>query len=215
MLGRVADFEQLRFLALATGGVFAYSDDFPDHAPGSLLLRDEDELEDLSTLAQDMPSNSITSIRRPTPLSSVTTTASKVLRRVGSTDLLPPNWYHRLILLRTMTGQLPPVGHRYDQIDASGTVRPYDRPSEINTVASPEQGHALPSIYSDQSTFPWDNEAVPPAVLEITARYKEYYLNVDLEHLLAARIRDGFRVQHVFLSGSGSSTKVKPFCIIR
>lgn len=105
MLGRVPDFDTLRFLSLATGGAFVYCEDLPN--PGPLVLWDLDDLEDLSTMTQPVaalndrdnhqqpfstlspsssaeyfPSNSATSAMRRSILM-LSQSMAKSLRRVG------------------------------------------------------------------------------------------------------------------------------------
>jgi hypothetical protein len=128
--GRVPDCEMLRLLAHVTGGQFVRADDFPE-VP-NLPAAASDELQDLSRTSPPQSPTAPSPGRGPrAPLA-----RPKSVRRVGASSVAPPNWFHRLVLVRSMVFAPVGVGSRYDHVDVLGRPRQSDRPVEVLAMPS-------------------------------------------------------------------------------
>jgi len=57
--------------------------------------------------------------------------------------------------------------------------------------------------------FPWDPESPPPSVPEFTTPLNDYLLPADYNQLMTTRQKEGFLIQHVFLSGGTDGKPAK------
>ncbi|KAF8937365.1 KICSTOR complex protein szt2 [Dissophora ornata] len=95
--------------------------------------------------------------------------------RGPNTNRVAPNMYHRAFLIRELCLLKPRPG--LDDID--------DREDTA--------GYTL-------ANFPWDPKSQPEPVKMMQTSCKEYHINIPVVKLVAARIRQGFRIKGVFIA---------------
>ncbi|KAK9768108.1 hypothetical protein K7432_001511 [Basidiobolus ranarum] len=116
-----------------------------------------------------------------------------------------PNFYHRHLLFKETCFSRGRSENRYNAING-GRERISDLPRERFT----NTGINLNYGYTAISPFPWDPQCYSPAVEAILTRYRDYPLSIDMGHLLTMRLRQGFSIHSVLLSGgrNGKSEKI-------
>ncbi|ORX93034.1 hypothetical protein K493DRAFT_302926 [Basidiobolus meristosporus CBS 931.73] len=116
-----------------------------------------------------------------------------------------PNFYHRHLLFKETCFSRGRNENRFNAING-GRERVGDLPRERFT----NTGINLNYGYTAISPFPWDPQCYSPAVEAILTRYRDYPLSIDMGHLLTMRLRQGFSIHSVLLSGgrNGKSEKI-------
>ncbi|RKO90863.1 hypothetical protein BDK51DRAFT_33697, partial [Blyttiomyces helicus] len=85
--------------------------------------------------------------------------------------------------------------------------RPVDLPRARLINTSVDTSH---EISAEEIRFPWDPTSKPPLVAEILCGYRDYTVNTDLQHLVAARLREGFALRSVHVTHrTGGPDKVE------
>jgi hypothetical protein len=121
-LGRCPDTEALRFIAYATCGQMVYSSDCPEPvASATIYSGGGGPAEPLCSVGP--------SCRPPPCLQSAG--AGRLRSSLGVTPLDPPNYYHTLLLERTVVFRRPPRSSRMDAVDLMSEQRKSERPFEF------------------------------------------------------------------------------------
>ncbi|ORX51512.1 hypothetical protein BCR36DRAFT_351388 [Piromyces finnis] len=122
---------------------------------------------------------------------------------------LSPNFYHRALMLRERSFTKLNSDNRYNSVyDGCERIIDIPRPRLIKI----SKMSIIHDFSSQDSRFPWDINSQSPISSEILCGYKEYTLNVDLDHVLATRLREGFCIHGVILHSStksGRSDKIE------
>ncbi|CAG8506046.1 8847_t:CDS:10 [Ambispora leptoticha] len=106
---------------------------------------------------------------------------------------LSPNFYHKCFLMKEFSFNKKKGVSRYPSIPGV-EERAIDVPRERYVNG---EDHMLE--FNSYKFFPWDPKSEPPAVETILTRFQEYSLPIDVQLLIAARIRQGFTIDHVVL----------------
>lgn len=137
----------------------------------------------------------------------------------GVTPLDPPNFYHTLLLERTIVFRRPPRASRLDTVDLMGEQRKAERPFEffMKDGMHLAPGHLLWCV-TDASTdalvvvsrpggarawtardraFPWRTTAGPPPTIESGVPLSTYSTERRISTFLSTRIREGFLLDSV------------------
>ncbi|KAI8818938.1 uncharacterized protein EV422DRAFT_125889 [Fimicolochytrium jonesii] len=100
-----------------------------------------------------------------------------------------PNFYHRHLLMhRRLLSKLS--SENPSRVVSRGTRdRPVDCPRNrlLHTNVDVNQ-----IITREEAFYPWKPNSKPPVVSEILCAYRDYTVNVPLQHIVEARLRDGF-----------------------
>ncbi|KAJ3027687.1 UNVERIFIED_CONTAM: hypothetical protein HDU68_003328 [Siphonaria sp. JEL0065] len=120
---------------------------------------------------------------------------------------VPPNFYHRNILMRETHLQKSKHVELYRFV--VGPERPVDTP-RIRFINSNMEASVMPDADTENEyqeiVFPWHTESVPPTVGEILCGYKDYTVEApDLAGLIHTRLLEGFAVKSIH--GTGGSRK--------
>ncbi|KAG9304991.1 hypothetical protein G9A89_007394 [Geosiphon pyriformis] len=116
---------------------------------------------------------------------------------------LSPNFYHKYLLMREFSFN-----------KKKGDVRSRNIPGiEDRAIDVPRErfvnGDNHIMGYKSYKFFPWDPKSEPPAVEAIPTRYREYSLSIDVQQLVAARMRQGFTIDHVGLVENRNNNKAE------
>ncbi|CAG8503793.1 2965_t:CDS:10 [Ambispora gerdemannii] len=119
----------------------------------------------------------------------------------------PPNFYHKCLLMKEFSFNKKKGESRYLSIPGVED-RAIDVPRERYVNG---EDHMLE--FNSYKFFPWDPKSEPPAVEAILTRFQEYSLLIDVQLLVAARIRQGFTIDHVVLVENRNNSKTEKICI--
>jgi len=124
---------------------------------------------------------------------------------------LSPNFYHHMLMLRERSFTKLNSDNRYNSVyDGCERIVDIPRPRLIKI----SKMSIIHDFSSQDSRFPWDINSQPPISSEILCGYKEYTLNVDLDHVLATRLREGFCIHGVILHSSTKSGRTDKIEIV-
>ncbi|OUM56959.1 hypothetical protein PIROE2DRAFT_18213 [Piromyces sp. E2] len=124
---------------------------------------------------------------------------------------LSPNFYHHTLMLRERSFTKLNSDNRYNSVyDGCERIVDIPRPRLIKI----SKMSIIHDFSSQDSRFPWDINSQPPISSEILCGYKEYTLNVDLDHVLATRLREGFCIHGVILHSSTKSGRTDKIEIV-
>ncbi|KAJ3035807.1 hypothetical protein HDV00_003388 [Rhizophlyctis rosea] len=114
------------------------------------------------------------------------------------TEALPPNFYHRQLLFRERSFVKVNSEALYRLTHDGGIQRPVDIPRVklLNTGA--EGGFA--EFGAGEVRFPWEPNSRPPVVAEILCGYREYTVSTPVQHIVSARLNEGFSLRSINLS---------------
>jgi len=122
-----------------------------------------------------------------------------------------PNFYHHTLMLRERSFTKLNSDNRYNSVyDGCERIVDIPRPRLIKI----SKMSIIHDFSSQDSHFPWDINSQPPISSEILCGYKEYTLNVELDHILATRLREGFCIHGVILHSSTKSGRTDKIEIV-
>lgn len=115
---------------------------------------------------------------------------------------LAPNFYHHNILFQKANLDKTKQDNRYANVNA-GTERPCDLTRLTLAYSTPHSNDYFPM--SSESSFPWNFTSPPPPTEYVLTRYRDYTLPLDISSIMNARLREGFFVERILLSGNQKS----------
>ncbi|KAJ9059164.1 hypothetical protein DSO57_1005373 [Entomophthora muscae] len=112
-----------------------------------------------------------------------------------------PNFYHRLFLIQETCFQKDRSTNRHASVNV-GQERLVDLPSQrlLNAQPGSLSGDPLNDVAS--GGFPWTVQSQPPATELLLTRYRDYALPLETSCILNARLREGFFIERIILSGN-------------
>ncbi|KAI0226347.1 hypothetical protein L0F63_002966 [Massospora cicadina] len=112
-----------------------------------------------------------------------------------------PNFYHCMFLIQDACFQKDRPLNRHATVNV-GQERMVDLP--VHRLLNP-QPESLASNWLQEATsggFPWYVESHPPPTDLLLTRYRDYALPLETSCVLNARLREGFFIERILLSGS-------------
>lgn len=101
----------------------------------------------------------------------------------------PPNFYHRQLFFRQCVLTKSGTENRYRLVNGSYKERAVDcvRGRLLNASVDTTQNISL-----EELSFPWEPTSKPPMIAEILCGYRDYTVNTNLDHIISARLNEGF-----------------------
>ncbi|KAJ3222893.1 hypothetical protein HK099_001778 [Clydaea vesicula] len=109
-----------------------------------------------------------------------------------------PNFFHQQLLFRELNLSKLVADNVWRTVHAGSVERPVDlvRVECLSTIELDDS----PEISNEEIYFPWFTTSQPPVVYQVLCGYRDYSMNLNLTHILSARLLEGYSIRSVQIS---------------